>query len=209
MSEKTTPKTTTKKTVPRATAATAKKTAEKQEPVNETVKEPVQPEAEEVKKPTHLEDHVRIKMRSNNYGGLVFVNSRTRERIRWPEINDVQDVTVADIRDMRANSRSFVEEPWLIVEGVATPGYEMLTVDEIIDMLGLTRFYRNSARPERLADAVDWTVDEIKAQVPKMNKGTKENLTVALTDAIRDGKLNALDRIRAWEDELDCSLLEG
>lgn len=160
-------------------------------------------------KPTFLEDHVRIRVRSNQYGRLVFVNSRTRERTFWENINDEQDMTVADLRDMKANARRFFEEPWVSIGEILTPGYESLTHKDVLELLGVTRYYEQSTRPEYLSSAIDWDLDTILNEVPKMKLGTRENLVVAVGEAIRAGKLNALDRIRAWEKVLKCTLLDA
>lgn len=208
MSEKTTQTSGTsqkKTTTKRATAATAKKAANVSQPAVPEIQ--AEPTVAKPAKPTHLDDYVRIAVRSNQYGGLVFVNSRTKEKTNWSYIDDVQDLTVADIRDMRANNRRFFEEPWVCIEGIKTPGYEDVTKDELLDMLGLSRYYSKSTRPERLSDVLEWDIDEIRAQVPKMSASTKENLIVALTDALRHGTMNALDRVRVWEEELQCTLL--
>lgn len=184
-----------------AATARAKKAAEKAEA-------PAKQAKAEAPRAVLLNDQVRVQVRSNRYGGLIFINSRTNEKTEWNHINDIQDLTVADIRDMRSTARSFFSEPWVCIGDIVTPGYEDVTHDELLAALGLTRYYSDTVTPEYLSDVIEWTLEQINENVPSMKDGVKENLAVAVGDAVRNGELNALDRIRAWEQVLNCSLLE-
>lgn len=182
------------------TEAVAAKTVEEPKPV-----EKPQSKATTKKKLTPPADDVRVKVRSNQYGRMAFVNSRNGDRTQWSKINEVQEMTVADIRDMKSNAARFLEESWIVVEEIEGPEYEGLTIDQIYDLLVLNKF-ANTGRPRYLSDIVKWDRSEIAEGVQKMSQSTKDNAAVALNTEIQHGNLTDLSLIRTWEEALGMQL---
>lgn len=152
-----------------------------------------------------LKDNVRLSVRSNQYGHMCFVNSRNGEKTSWSSINDTQDMTVADIRDMKSNAPRFLEETWIVIESVIEPQYEDMTVDEIYAALGLEK-YAVTGRPRYLSDVVNWSRFEIPDRVAIMSRNTKENVAVAINTEVRKGNIRDILTIRAWEEALGMTL---
>ena len=197
---------------------TETKTVEKVEEVKETPAKKVTPkettpkETAPKEKPAvlakvpKLDDSVRVRVRSNQYGKLGYINKRTHDRIMWEDIDDVQDLTVGDIRDMKNTAPKFFSEPWVWIESIEEPGCEDLTTETIYEALGLGRFLKNATSPLFLKEVCDWKVAEIREKVPNMSANTKTNVVIALNTEIKNGGLNDLRRIKAWEDALGCEL---
>lgn len=152
-----------------------------------------------------LDDNTIVYVRSNQYGRLGFQNSRTGDFIFWPNINDVQDMTVEDIRVMRNSAPAFLQDTWVVIEGIDDPQCDDMTQEELYDALGLSRYFTTS-RPRYLTDVLEWNQVEIGERVPKMSRSTRDNVTVALNTEISRGKLNDIRLIRAWESALGVEL---
>ncbi|MDE6041672.1 MAG: hypothetical protein K2F99_08865 [Muribaculaceae bacterium] len=192
---------------------TVDKTEEvKETPVKKTTPKAVPKEVAPKEKPAvlakvpKLEDSVRVRVRSNQYGKLGYINKRTRDRIMWEDIDDVQDLTVGDIRDMKNNAPKFFSEPWVWVESIEEPGCEDLTTETIYEALGLGRFLKNAKSPIFLKEVCNWKVAEIREKAPEMSANTKSNVVIALNTEIKNGNLNDLRRIKAWEEALGFEL---
>lgn len=172
------------------------------------------PAAKEVKAPIKqalpkLEDSVRVTARSNQCGKLGFTNTRTHDSVLWNDLDDVQYLSVGDVRDMKANAPRFFTEPWIWIESIETPECAGFTTEQIYETLGLKRYLDKTAAPFNLCDVCNWDEQEIRDTVPNMTRGTRENVAIALNSAILDKRLNNLSVIKVWEEELGCSLLDG
>lgn len=185
----------------------------KKAPAAEPVAETPAGKASEVKAATpkakklpRLEDHMRVIVRSNQYGTLGFINSRTREKFIWNEINTLQDMTVGDIRVMRSRQSRFFEEGWVWIEAIDEDGFEDLTDEEIYAALGLSKYFVNALRPRNFEEIVEWGVEEIEAKVPKMSDSTQTSVAIALNSEIHKERLTNLVLIKAWEKALGIDL---
>lgn len=188
----------------KSTAAPAKVGAD---PVAETpVKKEAKTTSPKTKTLPRVEDHMRVIVRSNQYGRLGFVNTRTKEKFFWDHINTLQDMTAGDIRDMRARQTRFLTDGWIWIEAIDEPGFEDLTDAEIYEALGLKRYFENALRPRHFEEIVDWSVETIEEKVPKMSDSTKTNVAIALNTEIRKQNLTDLVLIRAWEKALGMNL---
>lgn len=165
-------------------------------------KEPVNTQ----KKSLKIEDNLKIRTRSNQYGSLVFINSRTGDRTEWHGMNDTQDISVADVRDMKSNGIRFFTEPWIFIEGISTPGYEDYTLEDIVEALDLQRYY-SKLQGSDIGDILEWDADEIKARTPGLTRTVRMNIIAALNTAIKEEELVNLKIIRAWERALQCVLV--
>lgn len=190
-------------------ATTKKETPEKKTPpVRKTEAKPVKAAAKAPVAPK-LDDSARVRVRSNQYGKMGFVNSRTRDYVEWSGINDVQDMSVGDIRDMKNNSSRFFAESWVCVESIEVPGCEDLSQETVYEALGLSKFLKNPVRPLDLGEIHTWDVSMIQEKVPNMPPNTKDNVAIALNSEIREGRLTDLSLIKAWEKELGRELDRG
>lgn len=188
--------------------ATTKNTKEKTVTETPVAAAPTTPAASKTPKKTlpKLDDSTRVRARSNQYGTLGFTNKRTGDKVFWHDIDEVQDVTVGDIRYMRSNASSFLSEPWIWIEGIEADGCEGLTEEEIYEALGLTRFYKQAQRPKFLSTVYKWNASKIKAEVPTMTRNSKEAIALSLNEAIRDERLTNLPLIKTWEEALGIDL---
>lgn len=185
-------------TAKKATSA-AKKSTEDIAPI-ENVKAPA------VKKAVKLDDSVLISVKSNTFGGLLFVNPRTGDKTEWSGCGDVQTLTMGDLRAMKGTQRAFFENQWIFIVGVNEPGYDDVTAEDIYKNLMVTQYYKNILDPDNYTEIFSWEPHLIKETISMMSDGAKMNLVVAANTCIEDGTLDSLRKIQVLEECLGCEL---
>ena len=190
--------TTRNSTAKKATSA-AKKTVEDAASV-ETTKAPV------AKKAVKLDDSVLISVKSNTFGGLLFVNPRTGDKTEWSGCGDVQTLTMGDLRAMKGTQRAFFESQWIFIVGVDESGYDDVTAEDIYKNLMVTQYYKNILDPDNYIEIFSWEPQRIKEAISMMSDGAKMNLVVAANTCIEDGTLDSLRKIQVLEECLGCEL---
>ena len=190
---------TTRNSTAKKTTSPAKKIAEDVVSV-ETTKAPV------VKKAVKLDDSVLISVKSNTFGGLLFVNPRTGDKTEWSGCGDVQTLTMGDLRAMKGTQRAFFENQWIFIVGVDESGYDDVTAEDIYKNLMVTQYYKNILDPDNYVEMFSWEPHRIKEAVSMMSDGAKMNLVVAANTSIEDGTLDSLRKIQVLEECLGCEL---
>lgn len=167
------------------------------EAVTEAKKEPVA---------LKLDDSVLLNVRSNVYGGLIYINSRTGDKYEWSEYGDVQQLTAGDLRAMKGSQRSFFQNQWIIIDSIADSGYEDVTRDEIYKALMVSQYCDGLVDLEDFDDVFALSPDELRRLIAKMSDGSRLNLLVAANTAIANGTLDSLRTIQTLESCLGCEL---
>ena len=189
----------TRNSTAKKTTSPAKKIAEDVVSV-ETTKAPV------VKKAVKLDDSVLISVKSNTFGGLLFVNPRTGDKTEWSGCGDVQTLTMGDLRAMKGTQRAFFENQWIFIVGVDESGYDDVTAEDIYKNLMVTQYYKNILDPDNFIEIFSWEPHRIKETISMMSDGAKMNLVVAANTCIEDGTLDSLRKIQVLEECLGCEL---
>lgn len=153
-----------------------------------------------------LDDTVLIDVQSNVFGHLTYRNQRTGDKVRWEEFGDIQPMAMGDLRIMRNTQRRFFENNWIFVKGVVDAGYEDVTPEDVYKALMVSQYYKGVLDPDNFNDIFVMDIDDMKIMVGRMSDGAKSNLVVAANDAIRDGILDSVKRIRMLEELLGCDL---
>ena len=163
---------------------------------------------QQTKKKLKLDDSVGISVASNVFGLLTYVNHKTGDKYQWKKMGEVQTLYVSDIRAMKSNQPRFLEENWILIEGITDDDdiYEDVESDDIYEALQIAHYYDNRLCPKNLGDVFNWSVADIKAKVPKMNTGIKESLMVRANELIKSGILDSISKLKAFEEVLGCQL---
>lgn len=158
------------------------------------------------KKSVKLDDSVLISVKSNTFGGLLYVNPRTGDKTEWNGCGDVQTLTMGDLRAMKGTQRAFFENQWIYIVGVDEAGYEDVTAEDIYKSLMVTQYYKSVLDPDNYVEMFSWEPYRIKEVVSMMSDGAKMNLVVAANTSIEDGTLDSLRKIQVLEECLGCEL---
>lgn len=162
---------------------------------------------EEIKKIVKIEDSTLVKVKSTTFGVLFYKNLRTGESTEWECYGDVQIMSIGDLRAMKNSQVSFFKDHRILILGLADGEDCNATVPEILDALLITKYYQNCIDPEDLREVCTWSESEIAEKVPMMGVGVQENLVVSLNSFIKDGLLDSVRKIKAFEKALGQELL--
>ena len=187
-------KTKTAKAAPKAAA----------DPAVETQAISVAPKREKVR----LDDSALVRVKSNTFGKLVYINKRTGERTEWLNFGEEQSVTMADLRAMKGSQNDFYADNMIIIVGCDDDRYMDVTPEEIYDALLVSKYYKNFLDPDKFGALFSMSEDVIRERVGQLSRNGRLNLIVALNKAIEDGALDSMKKIRLFEELLNCDLAE-
>lgn len=153
-----------------------------------------------------LDDSVLIRVKSNTYGQLIYINKRTGDRTEWTQFGEEQSVTMGDLRAMKGTQLPFYADNMIVITGSDDERYPDLTPAEIYDALLVSRYYKNIVDPSNFGNIFSASEDEIRQRVSQMSKNARMNLIVALNTAIQNGTLDSLRKIKLFESLLGCEL---
>lgn len=160
------------------------------------------------KKKLRLDDSVSILVSSNVFGLLTYVNHKTGDKYQWSKIGEVQSLYVSDIRAMKSNQQRFLEENWILIEGIADldEEFEDVDVNDVYDALQIAHYYKNRLCPKDIGEIFNWSATDIRTKVPKMSQTVKESLIVRANELIKSGVLDSISKLKALEEVLNCEL---
>lgn len=189
----------------KTTKAATKPAAEKQPATTVEVQSAPAPVKHEK---VRLDDSALIRVKSNTFGKLVYVNKRTGERTEWLNFGEEQSVTMADLRAMKGSQNDFFADNMIIVTGCDDDRYMDVTPEEIYDALLVSKYYKNFLDPEKFGAMFQMSEEAIRERVSQLSRNGRLNLIVALNKAIEDGALDSMKKIRLFEELLNCDLAE-
>lgn len=165
-------------------------------------------ETKKSKKKLRLDDTVSILVSSNVFGLLTYVNHKTGDKYQWSKIGEVQSLYVSDIRAMKSNQQRFLEENWILIEGIADldEEFEGVDIDDVYEALQISHYYKNRLCPKDIGEIFNWSASEIRAKVPKMTQTVKESLIVRANELIKAEILDSIAKVKALEEVLGCEL---
>lgn len=155
-----------------------------------------------------LTDMAMVNVQSNVYGELIYVNPRNGDTTKWGEFGDVQPMSLGDLRAMRGTQRAFFENNWIYVKEVLDDGYDACTAEDVYRYLTVSQYYKDVLDPDNFSTLFTMPAAELQRRISMMSEGAKMNLVVASNDAIRDGTLDSIRKIKVLEDALGCELLD-
>jgi hypothetical protein len=160
------------------------------------------------RKKLKLDDNVSLLVSSNIFGELIYINHKTGDKYTWENMGDVQSLYVSDIRAMKSNQRKFLEQNWIVIDGIAdtSDDYEGVDVTEIYEALQISNYYKNFLCPSNLNDVFNWSVDDIRNKVPKMPVSTRETIAIRANELIKAGIIDSIAKVKVLEEVIGCEL---
>ncbi|WP_395546716.1 MULTISPECIES: hypothetical protein [unclassified Lacrimispora] len=167
----------------------------------------IKPQTQE-KKRLKLDDNVSLLVASNRFGELIYINHKTGDKYTWENMGDVQSLYVSDIRAMKSNQRKFLEDNWILINGIADTSDEYVDVDvtEIYEALQISNYYKDFLCPSNLNDVFNWSVDDIRNKVSKMPVSTKETIAIRANELIKAGIIDSIAKVKVLEEVIGCEL---
>lgn len=160
------------------------------------------------KEHVRIDDGALIRVKSNTFGQLVYINKRTGDKTEWNHFGEEQSVTMADLRAMKGTQNGFFSDNMVIITGVEDERYADLEPADIYEALLVSKYYKNLIAPENFGSLFKMSEKEIRDRIGQMSSNAKLNLVVALNSAINSGALDSLRKIRLFEEILGCELAD-
>lgn len=154
-----------------------------------------------------IDDSTLIRVKSNVFGQLIYVNAKTGDSTIWNKAGEVQTMTINDLRAMKSNQSTFFANQWIVILGVDNDEETKVSPADIYKALGIIGYYKNIVDPSNFEVVCGWTKEEITSNIKLMTESAKVNLVVALNEYISRGVLESLSKIRAFERALGCELV--
>jgi hypothetical protein len=149
-------------------------------------------------------DDVIVRVKSNVFGCLIYKNQKSGDKTVWNVCGDEQEMTISDLRAMKASQSKFFQNQYIIILGVAVGSDCVAKPADIYKTLGITKYYENLVDPSDFKAVRSWSEKEIKEKVSFMSTAAQENLTIALNEYIKRGIIDSIKKIKAFEDALGC-----
>lgn len=153
-----------------------------------------------------IDDSLAIDVKSNVFGQLIYVNRKNGETIVWERPGDIQTMSMADLRAMKANQASFFTNQWISVEDTED---ENVKPADVYKALFVSQYYADAIDPTDFNLINSWTIAQIPKQIAKLTDNAKFNLITALNEYINEGKLDSVKKIKAFEEALGCELAQS
>ena len=174
-----------------------------------TVEEDGEIKKVDLKKTTNskISDDMLVKVKSTFFGQLFFKNKKSGEVTEWEYPGDVQTMTMRDLRSMKAEQASFFKNGWLLVLGFADGEDCGANCADIYKNLMITQYYENYIEPTDMRAVCSWNINEIPEKIAMLSPEARENLLVAINTYIKNGSLDSIKKIKAFEKALGHELL--
>lgn len=194
-------------------AYTKKTNEEKKQPeiIEEIPKEDVIKVVENKKKASinTLPLYTTVWVRSNCYGGLIYVSKKTGFRTSWDNFGNKQPLTLEELLTMRNAEIKFYTKNLIIIEGFQDSDYaQTYSVEEILTYLQVTQYYTSSLCPNNLDDVFKMTPAKIEECVPNMSSGVRNSILIRANELIEKGEIDSIKIVNSLEKALGCELCE-
>lgn len=138
-----------------------------------------------------------VSVRNGFQGTLIYISNRTGERFTWDSFGDEQDMDLKELKNAKNSSKLFFENNWFLIDD-----------PEIIDYLGVTKYYENSLKYDSFDDLFKKKPSEIKEILSKISNGQKLSVIYRAKQLIEDGSIDSIKTINALENSLSVELIE-
>ena len=144
-----------------------------------------------------IDPNTVVSVRNGFQGTLIYISNRTGERFTWDSFGDEQDMDLKELKNAKNSSKLFFENNWFLIDD-----------PEIIDYLGVTKYYENSLKYDSFDDLFEKKPSEIKEILSKISNGQKLSVIYRAKQLIEDGSIDSIKTINALENSLSVELIE-
>ena len=149
--------------------------------------------------PKDIDPNTMVLVKNGFHGPLVYISSRTKERIVWNEFGDEQEMELRELRNAKSAKKKYFENNWFMFD------------DEcawVIGYLGLTQYYKNALPLDGFDDLFKKSPAEIEKAIAKLSKGQKKSVGYRAKQLIAEGEIDSNKAIAALEKALGIELIE-
>lgn len=144
-----------------------------------------------------LDPNMYVTVRNGFQGLLIYKSPRTHESYRWDEFGAEQDISLQELKNAKSSSKNFFVNNWFLIDD-----------PEIIEYLGVTKYYENALKYDSFDELFSKEPDEIKEVVSKLSKGQKKSVAYRSKQLIANKAIDSIRVIDALEESLSIDLIE-
>lgn len=139
-----------------------------------------------------------VEVKNGFNGKLIYKSLKTIGlTIVFEKFGDSDFIELGELVSARNSARKFFENNWFLIDDY-----------EIIEFLGVQKYYENAFNTETFDTIFEKTPNEIDKIVKKMSKGQKNTLIYRAMEFIDNGKIDSRNTIAALEKALEVQLIE-
>lgn len=149
--------------------------------------------------PREIDPNQIITVRNGLHGKLIYVSPRTKEKFKWDDFGDEQEMELRELRNAKSSAKTFFINNWFIFDEQN---------EWVIDYLGLKQYYKNSLKLDDFDKIFTMTPSEIEHVITNMPQGQKNSLAYRARQLIIDKEIDSIKVIDALERSLGVELTE-
>jgi hypothetical protein len=150
-----------------------------------------------MKKQRKLNDNTPITVISNFPGLLFYRSPRFNDEYIWGEYGDENEMTIQELKSMKASHRRFFEDKWI----------RFAEKDEdVISHLKVEKYFKDGALQDDLEDIFDRQLEEIEDILDTATPNEKSLILTKARDQYESGELVNTHIIKLIEDKLQVSI---
>jgi len=157
-----------------------------------------QVETKTVSKKTRKLDDKSIVTVISNFSGLLFYRSpRTQDEWEWAEYGDEHEMSIQELKSMKAQHRKFFEDKWIIFPDKDS---------DAISHLKIEKYYKDVVTPVDMEDIFEITVEELTEIIDRSTANEKALLLTKAREKFESGELVNTHIIKLIEDKLQVDI---
>lgn len=150
------------------------------------------------KEKRNLPLNTMVEVKNGYHGILVYKSPKTIGlTIRFEKFGDTEYFELGELVSAKNTYRKYFEYNWFLIDD-----------QEIIEFLGVQKYYENAFNTENFDKIFDSTPDEISGIVNRMSKGQRNTLIYRAKEFIDNGTIDSRKTIEALEKSLNVELIE-
>lgn len=144
-----------------------------------------------------LDPNMYVVVKNGFNGTLVYRSNKTGEVFVWSSFGDEQELELQELKSAKNSYKSFFINNWFLFDD-----------PEVIDWLGMTKYYKHSINAEGFDELFKKPVDEIEDILSKMPEGQKKAVAYRAKQLIADGSIDSMKVITTVEKALGVELID-
>jgi hypothetical protein len=150
-----------------------------------------------VKKTRKLNDNSIVTVLSNFSGHLFYRSPRTNDEWEWSEYGDEHEMSIQELKTMKAQHRRFFEDKWITF---AEKDQDAIT------HLKVEKYYKDGATQDDLENLFEKSVEEIADIIDTATPNEKSLILTKAREQFESGELVNTHIIKLIEDKLQVTV---
>jgi hypothetical protein len=146
-----------------------------------------------VKKVRKLDDKTLVTVVSNFSGQLFYRSPRTNDEWEWAEYGDEHEMTIQELKVVKAQHRRFFEDKWITFAEKD---------QDVISHLKVEKYYKDGFVQDDLEDIFEKSVEELSDIIETATPNEKSLIITKAREKFESGELVNLHIIKLIEDKL-------